>query len=67
MKRSRVVKPTRKRNAKRDLFPELSEGIKGLANARHGKQMLRTHLIELKPASIATPEELICKNLKSRD
>ena len=30
-----------KRAAKRDLFAELSEGMKALAEARHGKRTLR--------------------------
>lgn len=57
MKRS--VKPTRKRNAKRDLFAELSEGIEALAQARRGKRTLRTHSMEFKPAPSVTPQELI--------
>jgi putative transcriptional regulator len=57
MKRS--AKPTRKRSAKRDLFAELSEGIDGLADARHGKRTLRTHSVEFKPAPTVTPRELI--------
>ncbi|HEX6716587.1 MAG TPA: hypothetical protein VF088_05720 [Pyrinomonadaceae bacterium] len=48
MKRS--IKPTRKRNAKRELFAELSEGMKALADARQGKRTLRTYSIEFKPA-----------------
>ena len=64
MKRS--VKSTRKRNAKRDLFAELTEGVNALADARHGKRTLRTHSIEYKPAPTITPRELIRlrKNLK---
>jgi putative transcriptional regulator len=64
MKRS--VKPTRKRNAKRDLFAELIEGMDALADARQGKRTLRTHSLEMKPAPTITPRELIRvrKNLK---
>jgi putative transcriptional regulator len=64
MKRS--IKPTRKRSAKRDLFAELSEGMEALADARHGKRTLRTHVVEFKPAPTLTPRELISvrKNLK---
>lgn len=64
MKRS--TKPTRKRSAKRDLFAELSEGMDALADARHGKRTLRTHVVEFKPAPTLTPRELIRvrKNLK---
>ena len=64
MKRS--VKPTRKRNTKRGLFAELSEGMEALADARQGKRTLRTHTVEFKPAPSVTPRELIRlrKNLK---
>src|SRR5918992_469697 len=64
MKRS--VKPTRKRNAKRDLFTELSEGVEALGEARRGKRTLRTHSMEYKPAPTITPQELIRvrKNLR---
>ncbi|HEY2973440.1 MAG TPA: hypothetical protein VGJ48_13085 [Pyrinomonadaceae bacterium] len=41
MKRS--VKTKTKRDAKRDLFVELSEGMKALAGERLGKRTLRTH------------------------
>lgn len=58
MKRS--VKPTRKRNTKRDLFAELSEGIDALADARNGKANAPNSLLhEIKPAPIITPQELI--------
>ena len=57
MKRS--VKPTRKRNAKRDLFADLSEGIEALADARGGKRTLRTHAVEFKPAPTLTPQQLV--------
>ena len=64
MKRS--VKPTPKRNVKRDLFAELIEGMDALADERRGKRTLRTHAIEFKPAPTMTPRELIRirKNLK---
>ncbi len=64
MKRS--AKPTRKRNAKRDLFAELSEGVEALGETRRGKRTLRTHAMEFKPAPTVTPQELIRvrKNLK---
>ena len=66
VKRSRSVKPTRKRRAKRDLFAELREGMNALADERHGKRTLRTHAVEFKPAPTVTPKELIRlrKNLK---
>jgi hypothetical protein len=37
-----TVKATSKRAARRDLFDELSEGVAALAEARQGKQTLRT-------------------------
>jgi hypothetical protein len=43
-----LEKPTRKRNAKRDLFSELSEGMDALAAARYGRRTLPTHSIEFK-------------------
>jgi hypothetical protein len=50
MKRS--VKAKAKRGATRDLIDELNEGIKALAESRHGKRTLRTHprldVVELK-------------------
>jgi len=48
MKRS--VKPTRKRRGKRNLFAELSKGMKALADERDGKRALRTHTMKCKPA-----------------
>jgi len=46
----RLIKATRKRSAKRDLFAELCEGMDALADARQGKRTLRTHSMESKPA-----------------
>jgi len=51
------VKTTR--NAKRELFTELREGMTALAEARQGKRTLRTHAAEYKPAPKVTPKELI--------
>ncbi len=45
--------------AKRNLFAELSEGVKALADERLGKRTLRTHAVEFKPAPEVTPAELI--------
>lgn len=59
MKRSRSIKPTRKRSTKRDLFKELIEGMGALADARQGKRTLRTHAVEFKAAPTLTPKELI--------
>jgi putative transcriptional regulator len=40
--------------------------MEALADARHGKRTLRTHVVEFKPAPTLTPRELISvrKNLK---
>ena len=64
MKRS--VKAKTRRNAPRDLFAELNEGMEALAEARQGKRTLRTYAVEYKPAPTVTPQELISvrKNLK---
>ena len=53
MKRS--IKPTRKRNGKRDLFTELTEGMDALADARTGKRMLRTHSGKFNPLASRLP------------
>ena len=52
-------KTKRARRAKRDLFSELGEGAKALAEARQGKRTLRTHTAEYKPAPAVTPAEVI--------
>lgn len=44
---------------KRNLFAEISEGFEALADARVGKQTLRTHKVELQPAPDVTAEELV--------
>ena len=61
-----LVKPTRKRHAKRELFRELTQGMDALADTRQGKRTLRTHSIEFKAAPAVTPDELIRlrKNLR---
>ena len=48
-----------KRAPKRDLFAELSEGMKALAQSREGKRTLRTHPVEIKPAPEVSPKELV--------
>lgn len=48
-----------KRKSKRDVFAELTEGMAALADSREGKQTLRTHAVEFKPAPTVTPKELI--------
>lgn len=53
------VKAKAKRDAKRNLFAELSEGMEALAESRQGKRTLRTHAVEYKPAPTITPRELI--------
>ncbi len=57
MKTTVKAKPVRA--AMRDLFAELSEGVKALAEERGGKRTLRTHAAEYKPAPRVTPKELI--------
>ena len=47
------------RNAKRDLFAELSEGVTALGEARIGKRTLRSHPVEFRPAPELTPRELV--------
>lgn len=54
-----AVKAKTARAGRRDLFAELSEGMKALGEARQGKRTLRTHAIEYKPAPKVTPKELI--------
>ena len=49
----------KKRAPKRDLFAELSEGMKALAQSRDGKRTLRTHTVEIKPAPEVSPRELV--------
>jgi len=48
-----------KRAPKRDLFAELSEGMKALAQSREGKRTLRTQTVEIKPAPEVSPRELV--------
>jgi hypothetical protein len=47
----RVIKAKPKPSAARDLFAELSEGIKALGDAQQGKRKLLTHAVEFKPAA----------------
>jgi putative transcriptional regulator len=49
----------RRRTHKRDLFAELSEGMRALAEARQGKRTLRTHAVEFKAAPEVAPRELV--------
>ncbi len=49
----------RPRAAKRELFAELSEGLKALADERGGKRTLRRHAVDVRPAPDVTPAELI--------
>lgn len=48
-----------KREPKRDLFAELSQGMTALAEARQGKRTLRTHATEFKPAPEISARELV--------
>ena len=44
---------------KRNLFAEIAEGFDALANARVGKQTLRTHEVEMHPAPDVTANEVL--------
>ena len=44
---------------KRNLFAEISEGFDTLSNARGGKQTLRTHEVEIRPAPDVSANELL--------
>lgn len=44
---------------KRSLFAELAEGFEALADAREGKQTLRTHAVQIRPAPEVTADELL--------
>lgn len=44
---------------KRNLFAEMTEGFDALANARTGKQTLRTHEVEMRPVPNVTAGELL--------
>jgi putative transcriptional regulator len=48
-----------KRARKRDLFAELSEGMKALADERQGKRTLRTHSVEFKSPPRVSAKELV--------
>jgi len=54
-----AVKSSATRQAKRDVFAELTEGMTALGESRAGKRTLRTHTVELKPPPKVTPKELI--------
>jgi putative transcriptional regulator len=56
------TKTKRNRDIERDLFAELSEGMKALADARHGKRTLRTHAVEHEPELSVT-----CGNLSASE
>lgn len=44
---------------KRNLFDELMQGLDDLADARTGKQTLRTHEVEMNPAPDVTADEVL--------
>ena len=50
-----AAKPTKRSR----LFDDLSEGFEALANAREGKQTLRTHSVDLLPPPELTPEDVM--------
>ena len=45
--------------SKRDLFSELVDGFKALADERSGKRTLRTHKVEILPVAIVSAKELV--------
>lgn len=51
------------RGKKRDLFAEVDEGLRALADQRQGKRQgkltLRSHVVEWKPAPELTPRQLV--------
>jgi putative transcriptional regulator len=53
------MKKTAKTKTERNLFGELREGMKALAESRQGKRTLRTHTLQYKPIPKVTPKELI--------
>ena len=56
MKRRSTAKETTR---KRDVFAEVSEGFRALADARQGKRTLRSHPVEARPAPKLGPDELV--------
>jgi putative transcriptional regulator len=65
------MKTTRKPNAakrepRRDLFAELTDGVAALADAREGKRTLRTHAVAFKPPPDVSPAELVRVRKKLR-
>ena len=53
------MKKIGKKNPARNLFGELREGMKALAESRQDKRTLRTHTVQYKPIPKVTPKELI--------
>lgn len=51
------ARPTRA--GERDLFAELDEGLRALADERRGKRTLRTHAVELKAPPRISPRQLV--------
>ena len=52
------------RTGKRNLFGELREGVAALAASRQGRQTLRTHSVQFKPAPELTPKHLVAVRKK---
>ncbi len=55
----KAAKTTAHGRRKRELFDELDEGLQALAAERQGKQTLRSHSVEWKPAPQVTPRQLV--------
>lgn len=51
---------------KRNLFAEIAEGFDALAEERTGKQTLRTHEVEIRPAPVVTADELMALRTRLR-
>ncbi len=51
---------------KRNLFTEIAEGSDALADARTGKQTLRTHEVKMHPAPDVTADELLALRARLR-
>lgn len=54
--KKRIARPATKT---RDLFAELDEGLKALAEDRQGKRTLRSHVVELKAPPRISPRQLV--------
>lgn len=56
---TRARKAGRPASRKRDLFAELDEGLRALADERQGKRTLKTHAVVLRATPRITPRQLV--------